>query len=76
MFAFIAKLLGPALVSWLAQWFGQRQRDRLLVEAESAKRAGEALEAAKEANKREAEIRTLPDDALNERLSKFTRRKP
>lgn len=75
MWATLLKLLGPALVGWLSQWFGQRQHDKLVVKAESAARAGEALKASQQATKDrheiEDDIARAPADDNRGRLSKW-----
>lgn len=81
MLAFLGRIFGSALVGWLTNLFGRRQRDKLVVKAADAKRAEDALaknkKDAADAAKADADVRALSDDDLDERLRRYARkRKP
>jgi len=79
MLALLGRIFGPALLGWIAQWFGRRERDALIVKAAEAERAGKALlknkKDAADAAKTDADVKRLPDGKLDDELRRFSRKR-
>jgi len=77
--AWLKGLLGLFnLAGFFARWFGRRERDRLIIKAESARRAEDALKAADKALKDrhaiEDKISRTPAGDNRDRLRKWAKR--
>ena len=77
--AWLKGLLGLFnLVGFFTRYFERRERDRLLLDAESKKRAEQALaknkKDAADAAKTEADVRRMPDADLDAGLRRFSRK--